>query len=377
MLDRKTSMSSNLVHFCRYLRSHDFVIGIQEEKDALLSLQLVQAVNSYKDFQLVLQAVLCKTHKQIVSFNDLFSNYWKEIEKALDSKLKDKVEEKPIKKEQISTAQYIHELKSWLYGNKEDEEIETATYSSQNVQTATSIIELQARDLKEINRWLKIMIQRIANKRTRRFTQSHRKDQVDLQQSLRKNILQYGEMLHLMQKTKKKNQLKVVLICDVSRSMELYSRFFLQFMYAFQISFSRIQSFVFSTQLYRISSELNHSNINDSLEKIMTKVKHWSGGTRISESLENFVDSYAQKYVDRKTLVFILSDGWDHGTADTMAESMQSLQRKSMKLIWLNPLAGNPNWKPETACLLAAKPFIDEFLPFNNINDLKHLLSKI
>ncbi len=377
MLDRKTSLSANLIHFCRYLRLHDFIIGIQEEQDALASLQMLSAVNTYEDFQLALRAVLCKTHKQVQEFSGHFNSYWKDIQKALDSKLKDKQEEKPVQKEQVSTAQYIHELKSWLYGNNQDEEIETATYSNQNVQSTTSLIELQARDLAEINRWIKVMIQRIANKRSRRYTTTHRKDKIDLQYSLRKNILQYDEMIQLMQKTKKKNQLKVVLICDVSRSMELYSRFFLQFMYAFQTAFSRIHSFVFSTELYSISSELNHNDINQSVEQVLHKVKHWSGGTRISESLQTFVEDYAQKHVDRKTLVFILSDGWDHGDAATMAESMQKLQRKSMRLIWLNPLAANPNWKPETNCLVAAKPYIDEFLPFNNINDLKSMVKRI
>lgn len=377
MLDRKTSLSANLIHFCRYLRLHDYFIGIQEEQDALESIQMVRAVNNYQDFKRALRAVLCKTEKQIHEFSDHFNTYWKDIKKALDSKLTDKQEEKPIRKEQISTTQYIHELKSWLYGNKEDEEIETATYSSQDVQSSTSLIELQARDLAEINRWIKVMIQRLANKRSRRYGPSHRKDQIDLQYSLRKNILQYDEMIYLMQKTKKKNQLKVVLICDVSRSMELYSRFFLQFMYAFQMAFSRIHSFVFSTQLYPISTELNHNDINKSIEQVLDKVKHWSGGTRIAESLENFVEEYSQKHVDRKTLVFILSDGWDHGDAETMTDSMQRLKQKSLRLIWLNPLAANPNWKPETNCLVAAKPYIDEFLPFNNVNDLKYMVTRI
>jgi uncharacterized protein with von Willebrand factor type A (vWA) domain len=148
-------------------------------------------------------------------------------------------------------------------------------------------------------------------------------------------------------------------------------------MYGLNQATTKIETFVFSTKLERISKRLQHYDFVTVLDELKESFEQWSGGTKIGTSLLNFSDNYASKLLDSKTKVIILSDGWDTGDAELVTEAMKAIKRKCSKIIWLNPLAGNPAFKPETACLKAALPFVDEFQAANNIHDLKELIKKL
>jgi len=168
-----------------------------------------------------------------------------------------------------------------------------------------------------------------------------------------------------------------VLICDVSRSMELYSKFLIQFMYGLNQAKTKLETFVFSTRLERVTKSLAHYDFSTVLDQLKNSFDQWSGGTRIGSSLLEFSEKYAGQLLDQKTKLIILSDGWDTGEPDLVRAAMQEMSKKCSKIIWLNPLAGNPNFKAETACLKAALPFVDIFQSANSVEDLGSLVKKL
>ena len=375
MVQRQTTLSANVVAFCRFLRNEGFTIGPSEEQDALLALHILEAFHSPEDLELCLQTALCRSPLQLEKFPELYRRYWKELERAVDSKIKEEPEEQT--KNSRQQAPSIHALKSWLYGNRQEDETATAGYSPGETLGGQGIPALEDQDLKEVFKLVKKLAEKIANRRSRRYRKSHRKDQIDISRTLRKNVTRYGEMLELVYRHKKKDQISVVLLCDMSRSMELYSRFLIQFMFAFQQQFAKVSTFVFSTSLHQVSTELSASSLNASMDKIINKVNNWSGGTKIGASLAQFNQGYGHRLLHGKSLVIILSDGWDTGEAQLIEESMRHIHRRALQVVWLNPLAGHPDWQPEVQGMLAALPYIDALLPFHNLESLKQLVKKI
>ncbi len=377
MIKRQTTLSGNIVAFCRNLRKYDFFIGPNEEKDSLVAIELLQAYQEPGMMELCLQTTLCKTAKQLKVFPKLYKRYWKELDKAVDSKLEEKEDKSNTTAQQGKQAPSIQVIKNWLYGNKSEDETEMAAYSDLAVTGRSSFPGFEDREMKEVFQLVQKLVKKIANRRSRRFSTTHKKAQIDLKKTIRKNILRNGELIEILHKAKKKEDLRVVLLCDVSKSMELYSRFLIQFMFAFQNLFPKIQAFVFSTSLYHISEELNHYSIDQSLQKVLDKVDTWSGGTKIGSAFQSFNDDYAHKYLTSKTLVIVLSDGWDTGEAELMGTEMKKIHRKAMKVIWLNPLAGSSDWKPEVVGMKAAIPYVDALLPFYNIDSLKSVVKDL
>ncbi len=371
MIKRQTTLSANLLFFCRFLREKGFRIGPLEEADALLGLQLVNPFSHSETFQLCLQSILCKSPQQLKIFPEVYQQFWKELDRAVDSNTKENKEKANQPQPSVNNTPTINELKNWLYGNHQQEIQETATYSAMGQAEAGTALRFEEQELRAIFKLVKKLVYKIAHRRSRRYEKSHRRQQLDVRRTIRHNLVRYSEIIHLKYKRKKQDQVRVVLICDVSKSMELYSRFFIQFLYAFQQNFPKVNAFVFSTDLHLVSKELTNRSLDISLQKIIHKVTQWNGGTQIGNSLKKFNDQHLHKQVHSKTLVMILSDGWDAGEPEIVAEQMKLLHRKAMKVVWLNPLAGNANWQPEVRAMKAALPYIDLLLPFHNIESLR------
>lgn len=373
-IKRQTTFSANLLAFCRFLREKGFQIGPAEEADALVALELVNPFYQSEDLLLCLQSTLCKSPQQLKLFPDLYFQYWKELDQAVDSKTKDQQEKSDQPQPSTNKAPTINELKNWLYGNHQKEQQETASYSAFGTANEHTILSVNEQELRSIFKLVQQLVFKIANRRSRRHQKSHRVEQLDLKRTMRYNLLRSSEIIHLKYKRKKKDQVNVVLICDVSKSMELYSRFFIQFLYAFQQCFPKVDAFVFSTTLHPVSKELTHKSLNTSLKRIIQKVSHWNGGTQIGNALLAFNEQYLHKKVHSKTVLMIMSDGWDAGEPEIVAQQMKILHRKALQVLWLNPLAGNSNWQPEVRAMKAALPYIDLLLPFHNVESLRQVV---
>lgn len=369
MISRLGSLSANIVQFCRRLRNKGFAVGIEEEATALKALELIDF--SYEnDFLLTLKATLCRSKKQLDEFDALFSEYWKELARAVDSKIK---EEKATKKLVVSPQEQFKSLKSWLHGNRNDDIEETSSYSQMESLSHQDFSFVPDDELDELMQCVKSLSKQLAARANRRYEPSHGKSMPDLRQTLRKNLRRGGELLDIVYRQKKRNRIKLVILCDVSRSMELYSTFLLQFMFGFQQAFRRVETFAFSTSLKRVTALLKEYHFRDAMKMLSSESSGWNGGTRIGECLEEFTREYADKLLSRKTVVIILSDGWDTGNIELLEKNMEIIHRKAGKLIWLNPLAGYSAFKPEASGMNAALPFVDVFASAHNVESLRKL----
>jgi hypothetical protein len=215
---------------------------------------------------------------------------------------------------------------------------------------------------------------RLARRISRRRRPVRRRGRVDLRRTLRANLTR-GDLIELRHRERKRRKVKLVLLCDVSGSMDLYSRFLLQFLFALQNVFGRVETFTFATRLTRITEHLRGRSYRQALRRLR-EVRDWSGGTRIGEALAEF-DREWSLLVDRRTIVIILSDGWDTGEPEVLAAALLRIKRKAARVLWLNPLLGNPSYEPLTRGMAAALPLVDHFAAAHNLAALRDLAGKL
>jgi uncharacterized protein with von Willebrand factor type A (vWA) domain len=374
LIQRQTSLSANVVAFCRFLRQQGFTIGPAETADALRAVEVLGSFRTPDALQLCLKATLARTLPQQQQFDQLYAQYWRELEKALDSKVKDGEPQPRRQGGQPGKAPSLETLKSWLYGGQPaEEETSFTTYSAREVLARKDFSSFGPEELPELARLIRRLARSLARQFNRRRQKTNRALQLDLRRTLRLNLRRGGEMLDLAHYRPARNRQKIVLLCDVSKSMDLYSRFLVQFIYAFQNNYRRIETFVFSTSLHRVTSQLQQQDFRTMLDELATAIPGWSGGTRIGESLGQFRNQYARRLLNRRTIVIIMSDGWDTGAPELLAEHTRAIQKQAGKLIWLNPLAGSNTYAPTAQGMKAALPYIDVLAPGYNVESLRQL----
>jgi uncharacterized protein with von Willebrand factor type A (vWA) domain len=203
---------------------------------------------------------------------------------------------------------------------------------------------------------------------------------MDFRRVMRKSLKGGGIPLELFYKEKKRRLKRLVILADVSGSMDRYARFVMPFLLGMKGVGSRAEVFVFSTSLSCITSLIKHLSIDKALKRISEEVPDWSGGTRIGYSLHQFIQTRGAQLLNKKTVVVIMSDGWDLGGKELLKREMAVINRKAHSVIWLNPLAGDPEYRPVCQGMRIALPFIDYFLPADSLESLKRvgkLLSKV
>ncbi len=369
MINRQTSLSGNIVQFCRWLRLKGFVLSAEEESTALNALQYID-YGSKDIFRLALKAVCCRSISQLHDFDDLFYLYWKEIGETEDAKIK--TESKPALKSGRNNSSF-KSLKSWLNSDHNGENEKTALYSVQENLSQKDFASVPADEVDELMRGIKALSKRLAAHITRRYEKDNRVNFPDLRRTLRKNLRRGGELLEIAFRKPKRNRTKLVILCDVSKSMDLYSTFLLQFMFAFQHVYNRMETFAFSTSLQCITQVLKQNDFGEAMRVLSAQNRGWSGGTRIGECLHSFLSDYSSRVLDKRTIVIIMSDGWDTGDISLLEHSMETIHKRSKKVIWLNPLAGYADYQPDVAGMQAAVAHVDIFAAVHNAESLRKL----
>ncbi len=217
----------------------------------------------------------------------------------------------------------------------------------------------------------------LGKRESRRTIAGRGGDIFDARRTLRSSLRQLGEPLPLHTRAQRVKHRDIVLLCDISGSMDRYSRLLLQFMHAMRHSLGNVEAFVFGTRLTRITRQMRRRDVNEALDEVAASVADWGGGTRIGECLHEFNIRWARRVLARGAIVIIISDGWDRGDVGLLAREMQRLQRSSYRLIWLNPLLGGRNYRPQTIGMQAALPYIDDFLPAHNLKSLAQLVLQL
>ena len=213
---------------------------------------------------------------------------------------------------------------------------------------------------------------RPGERRTRRWIGGHG-PRVDLRRALAHSVQTGGDIFKLPRRIRRTRERPVVLLCDVSGSMNRYSRMLLHFAHALRRRQHRVEVFVFSTTLTRVTTELGVRGLNEAAVEVARSVPQWSGGTRIGEALRQFHQQWARRALRGGPVVLLISDGWDRGEPALLREQIQRLQRSCHRLIWLNPLIGTLDYAPLTRGLQAALPFVDDFLPARTLSNIADL----
>jgi len=252
------------------------------------------------------------------------------------------------------------------------EEQEVASYSQAEVLREKDFDTLTEAEMAEVRRLIRLMRLPAGLARSRR-ARAGGHDQLDMRRLLRRSLRFGGELLVFSWKSPTLRPRPLVLLCDISGSMERYTRLLLNFAYALKNASTRVEAFVFATRLTRITRLLRSHDVDAALNRVMTSVDDWSGGTRIGDAIETFNRRYARRVLSHGATVAIISDGWDRGDATQMRRAIARLQRSCHRLIWMNPLMGAPGYEPLTLGLQAALPFVDDFLPAHNLANLEAL----
>jgi uncharacterized protein len=201
-----------------------------------------------------------------------------------------------------------------------------------------------------------------------------RRDVHDLRATVRASLRHGGELLERRYREPAERPRRLVLVCDVSGSMAPYARMLLQYMQASVAARTRVEAFVFGTRLTRVTRELAGRDPDRALARAADHVTDWSGGTRIGAALAELNREHGRR-IGRGAVIVVLSDGWDRGDPETLAEEMARLRRCAHRVLWLNPLAADPRYEPLTRGMQAALPHVDHLLPGNSIASLEALAS--
>lgn len=363
------SFTEALIGFVREARSQGFSSGISCSQDAVATaLQGIWWDLEY--FEFALAALFCKEKEERALFHLVFSRFWKPKGSRVRQKTNYFNQKKVLQQQQriavmmgTGATQSEHELEE-----------------SKNTSGANATEVLKKTDFAQLSTEQSALLDELAEKliremslRIRRIRQRAKNGTIDLGASIRKNIQRGGTILSLTRTNRKKQQYRLLVLLDVSGSMDKYSFYLLKFLWALKTHFKQIEVFAFSTRLVRITDDLSDKNLASALYKVSQSSDHWSGGTQIGGCLAQFNEHYARRFLHGSTLTLILSDGLDTGEPKVLEEAIQKIKLRSRKLIWLNPLKGMQGYEPIQRGMQAALPALNHFGSAHNFESLLKL----
>lgn len=232
-------------------------------------------------------------------------------------------------------------------------------------------------ELKAARRFIDQMNWRVGLRRTRRYKSDPRGARLDLSRVLRKNLKHGAEVYDLPGRHRKYKPRPLIILADISGSMERYSRMVLHLAHALSAAdvASHVESFVFSTRLSRITADLKRKNVDAALTRVSAHVQDFGSGTRIGEALKTFNYKWARRVLRNNAVVLIISDGWDTGDLELLRDEMARLQKHTSRLIWLNPLLGDSPFQAQAQGLQVSLPYVDDHLSVQNLASLEQLVA--
>ena len=370
----------NLMAFARALKQLGVKVSLSQVLDASRSADLVDIAEK-SDFRAVLRSNLILQKEDFPAFDMLFDCFWREQSfervpmETMDiqgTPAESHAQEGGDEEGGLEEAAVESLAKEDLQLENLDE-FSVPTYSPQELMNRKDFSEMGVEESRAIARAILLIATKIATQISRRKKIGRKGNTVDPRWTMRRSMKYGGEIIDLVHRKKRIKKTRVVLLCDVSGSMDCYSRFLIQFMYGLQNELWGVETFVFSTSLSRITHLIRTKDIGNALEKISGSILGWSGGTNIGRSLHTFNRNFAPSIVTHRTVVVIISDGWDRGDVSVLEREMQDIKRRCKKIIWLNPLLASENYEPLCKGMQAALPYLDLFLSVHNVNSLVSL----
>jgi uncharacterized protein with von Willebrand factor type A (vWA) domain len=370
----------HLVLFTRLLR----LVGVPATPDQLVD--LVQALplldlRHREEVKDAARAMLVTTREQAMLFDSAFDLFWQawttddqpasaeNLQKAPlaegDSEARDQERER-IPEEGVGA------------DNKNKPESETlAAYSAEEILRHKDFAELTKAEVHSVIQLIRQSPWHLEKHPARRNRRAAHGAQPDLRRVLRQGLRYGGEVMKFTWQRPKIKHRPLIVLCDISGSMERYSRFLLRFLYVVTNGLEQAEVFAFGTRLTRLTRLLRQSDMDFALKQAAEAVNDWGGGTRIGEALKVFNFVWARRVMSHGPTVLIISDGWDRGDLGILRREMLRLQLNCRRLIWLNPLLGAAGYEPLAQGIQTALPFVDDFLPVHNLASLEQLATHL
>lgn len=370
----------NLLLFGRLLRGLGLDVNPSRMITVVEALDHI-AIGNKSDFYFALRCLLVHDHDDLDIFDQAFQLFWRQPvdqTKVLIAPARDGRFRHSRQTSTMSRPQNRHRVQSTTLDQNAEEEptplLEIAgMYSDREVLRQKDFSELDSGEIEAIKKMMAQLIWQLGRRKTRRF-QPGRGKNIDMRHSLRHNLKYGGEIMSWSYRKPKITARPLVIIADVSGSMERYTRLMLHFVYGLIKGLAQpVEVFLFSTRLTRITRQLQNRDVDQAMQDVAQVVPDWSGGTRIGEALKRFNYDWARRVLGRGAITLLISDGWDRGDPQVLADELALLQRSSFRLVWLNPLLGSPDYEPLTRGMQAALPYIDDFLPVHNLASLEGL----
>ncbi|HKJ00168.1 MAG TPA: VWA domain-containing protein [bacterium] len=360
------ALAEKTIGFAHLLRAQGFTVGLRESQDALAVAECFLCRN-FEDFRCGLRSLLCLSVEQFARFDALFEAYWQPQDGA--GRIR-----RPKRIQMPAAARHGHALLQTVGLSEEPtEEGDTEALSG-----ASGLEALRRVDFSQVPvtweeplaRLAARLWQRMRLRKPSRRAGAHHKRRPHFRRILRRSLATGGEPLELILAGHRPRRPRLVLLLDVSGSMEVYSLFFLRFAHALQRRFRRVHAFLFSTHLEDVTADLAVRDVQGALSRLSRRRMGWNSGTRIGESLGHLVRNHGPRVLRADTVLVILSDGLDVGPPEQLAGALREARLRAGRIVWLNPLLGIEGYAPIAQGMQAALPLIDVFAPAHNLDSL-------
>ena len=372
-----SALAGNLVVFGRLLRTVGLDVATAEVSAALDALTHV-GVARRDDVYHALRTVCVRRRDDVPAFDAAFAAFWQDHGERWGRR-----DLRAIGEPRTGVSLRIEAVLPELDAPPGDDDLpregerplpdaELRTWSGAEALRQQDFADMTPSELAMARQALDALVWQPGERRTRRWVAGDG-PRLDLRRAWRRSLASGGELVTLPRRGRAGRRRPLVVFCDVSGSMERYSRMLLHFAHALVSRHHRVEAFTFSTRLTRITRELGARRINDALNAAARRVPDWSGGTRIGDTLRAFHVQWARYVLRRGAVVLVVSDGWDRGEPARLRQEVARLQRSCHRLIWLSPLLGTADYRPLTRGLVAALPYVDDFLPARTLANLEDL----
>jgi hypothetical protein len=370
-----SALLNNLVHFGQVLHAAGLDVPAGRMVDVARALEHI-GVGRRTDFYFTLRSLLVHRPQDFPLFDEAFRIFWRRPPGDWSTQdLRAMGEQRRVGPPEVEIppagsaaghAASADTLAAPL------ERVAAMSYSDREVFRAKDFAEFTEAELEDARTAVAALTWDAGTRRTRRWTPG-RGRAIDLRRIVRHNAPFGGEPIALPRRERTTKPRPLVLLCDVSGSMERYARLLLHFVHGVSARAGRVETFLFATRLTRVTRDLTRRNRRRTMQRLPWNVPDWGGGTRIGEALRTFNTRWARRVMGRGPVVLLISDGWDRGEPGLLRGEMARLQRSCHRLIWLNPLLGSADYRPMTRGMQAALPFVDDFLPVHNLESLDAL----
>lgn len=366
-----------VIQFSGALRTAGLVVSPSRLIDLCESIRYID-IRHRPDFHAAARASLVTCHEDLPVFDQVFGQFWnrtglKNEHEPEDAESRDREEKTGSRSRAVE--QLLPRLDDEGDERQADPDDAPPGWSLEEALAKKDLRLMSGQELEKARRLAAELIAALANQANRRSAPATKGSDLDLRAMLRRNVLRGSDGVDLRYRKKRIKRTRLLVLCDVSGSMERYSSFFIPFIHALRQQLSRLEIAVFSTHVTVITDSLRRQSADQALKDVADQVRGWGGGTDIGRCLQDFNLRLRAGARRSRTVAIVLSDGWDKGDPLRLREEMKLLRQGVDKLLWLNPLLGDENYEPICQGMRIVLPFIDHFLPAHNLESFSKLVS--